>query len=194
MADSPKTANPGPLGLSAFALTTLILSFANGNILGSEAHLSAFAVLPVALTFGGGAQLLAGMWEFKTGNTFGATAFTSYGAFWIGIGLYLWFAMSSPGFKPGDQSLAVILLAWTVFTGVMLLASFHTNGATAFLFAILFVTFILLTTGAFQSNANVTQYGGYVGIATALTAFYIAAAGILKEMSGKDMLPVFPFK
>jgi uncharacterized protein len=120
-ATKTSVANPGPLGLSAFALTTFVLSMANANFLGDK--LTAFAVLPVALTFGGTAQLLAGMWEFRTGNTFGATAFTSYGAFWIGIGLYLLMAINSPGFTPGANGLATILLGWTIFTGVMVIGA-----------------------------------------------------------------------
>jgi len=190
MADSSKIANPGPLGLSGFALTTLILSFVNANIFGGDAHLSAFVVLPVALTFGGVAQMLAGMWEFKSGNTFGATAFTAYGAFWIGIGLYLWFAMSSPGFKPGDESLGMILLAWTVFTLYMVFGALRINFAMAALFIVLFITFILLDIGALAANQGFTLLGGYLGILTALIAFYMAAAGVLKDLAGKDVLPV----
>lgn len=184
-------ANPGPLGLSGFALTTLVLSFANANIMGT--HLNALGVLPVALTFGGLAQVLAGMWEFKTGNVFGATAFSSYGAFWIGIGVFLLLAINSPGFKPGDYSLATILLGWTIFTGVMVIGALKVNGITASLFIILFVTFILLTLGAYQGSATITQMGGYLGILTALHAFYNAAAALLKDMTGQDILPVFPF-
>ncbi len=186
------TANPGPLGLCGFALTTLVLSMANANVLGT--HLTAFAVLPLALTFGGAAQMLAGMWEFKVGNTFGATAFTAYGAFWIGIGLFLLLAMQSPGFKPGDQALSTILLGWTIFTGVMVLGAVRVNGATASLFLLLFVTFILLTIGAFSQSSGITALGGYLGIVTALNAFYNAAAGILKDMTGQDILPVFAYQ
>ncbi len=192
-ASKPAVANPGPLGLSGFALTTLVLSLVNAGVFKST-DLSAFAVLPLALTFGGLAQLLAGMWEFKAANTFGATAFTSYGAFWIGIGMYLWFAMSSPGFAPGGKSLSTILLAWTVFTFVMMLGALRVNGATASLFVLLFVTFVLLTYGGFANSTSITNIGGYLGIVTAANAFYNAAAGILKDLAGKDVLPVFNFK
>ena len=194
-APKPAVANPGPLGLSGFALTTLVLSLVNAGVFKSS-DLGAFAVLPIALTFGGLAQLLAGMWEFKAANTFGATAFTAYGAFWIGIGMFLWFAMSSPGYAAaaGAQALSTILLGWTVFTFVMMLGALRVNGATASLFVLLCVTFVLLTWGSFSNTSSITNIGGYLGIVTAANAFYNAAAGVLKDLAGKDVLPVFNFK
>lgn len=185
-------ANPGPLGLSGFGLTTLVLSLVNSNLFGT--NLTADTALPLALAFGGGAQVLAGMWEFRTGNTFGATAFTSFGAFWISF-----YFLVTGGFaaKAGTYGVATFLLAWTVFTLVMTLGALRVNGATASLFVLLLITFALLTIGAYNgtSGATITQFGGYVGILTALNAFYNAAAGVLKDVSGgKDVLPVFAFK
>ncbi len=194
MASPAKMANPGPLGLAGFGMTTLVLSLFNSNLLGS--NLGITAALPLALAFGGGAQVLAGMWEFHTGNTFGATAFTGYGAFWISF-----YFLATGGYLDakaanfiGSQGLAVYLLGWTVFTLVMTLGALRINVATASLFVLLLLTFLALTADAFQANSTIHQIGGYLGLLTALNAFYNAAAGILKDLAGKDVLPVFPFK
>jgi uncharacterized protein len=192
MASPAKLANPGPLGLCGFGLTTLVLSLANSNLLGS--NLTGDAALPLALIFGGGAQVLAGMWEFHVGNTFGGTAFTGFGAFWLSF-----YYLLTGGFadKAGTQGVAVYLLGWTIFTFVMTLGALRVNGATASLFVLLLATFVFLTLNAFNvlgtGNAQLGNIGGYLGIVTAVNAFYNAAAGILKDLAGKDVLPVFPF-
>lgn len=192
-----KVANPAPLGLSGFALTTLVLSFWNAGIL--KGSTDVFVVVGLALFYGGIAQLLAGMWEFRAGNTFGATAFSSYGAFWLSFA-----ALLLPGFggalllKPGPSGSAVgiYLIGWTVVTGILMLASFRTTGATALVFVLLFITFLLLALGAYNGNAagsGLTQYGGYVGIVTAIAAWYAALAGVLTGASnGKINLPTVP--
>ena len=193
-----KIANPGPLGLCGFALTTFVLSFANAGILkpGGEP-----IVIGLALFYGGIAQLLAGMWEFRTGNTFGATAFVSYGAFWLSFA-----AILVPGFgvklsdaATANKAVGIYLLGWTIFTGIMMLASFRTNGATALVFIALFITFLLLCLGAFSAQVTdtgpdtLTKAGGFVGIATAVIAWYTALAGVLSSVfGGKSVLPVFP--
>lgn len=188
-----KIANPGPLGLSGFALTTLVLSCVNAGILKGGGDI--LVVIGLAVFYGGIAQFAAGMWEFRTGNTFGATAFTSYGAFWLSFA-----ALLIPGFGvgfggktgPSLSALGVYLLGWTIFTGIMMLGSFRTNGATAAVFVLLFLTFLLLTIGAF-GNATMTQWGGYLGILTAIVAWYTAMAGVLAGVSGgKINLPVMP--
>ena len=187
-------ANPGPLGLMGFGLTTLVLSLANSNLFGTGG-INGAAALPLALAFGGGAQLLAGMWEFHAGNTFGATAFTSYGAFWISF-----YFLLNNGFaaNAGMYGVAAYLLGWTIFTFVMLLGALRVNVVTGSLFALLFLTFLGLTIGAFIGGGGgdgslFNHIGGYLGIVTALNAFYNAAAGVLKDVSGgKDVLPVFP--
>jgi len=204
-----KIANPGPLGLLGFGLTTLLLSIANAGLYPKGTALG--AVLSLALVYGGGAQLLAGMWEFRSGNTFGATAFTSYGAFWLAIALST--STLFPGFSflgpsaaqaAADPSsvaaqahaFAYFLLGWTIITGIFLLGTLRINLALLVLFALLFVTFLLLTLGAFNPPAvatdtnNLTVFGGYVGIATAIVAFYTALAGILASV-GMNFLPTF---
>ncbi|MGH2503327.1 MAG: acetate uptake transporter, partial [Ktedonobacterales bacterium] len=145
-----KIANPGPLGLSGFALTTLVLSAWNAGII---AGADVLIVIGLAVFYGGIAQFSAGMWEFRTGNTFGATAFTSYGAFWLSFA-----ALLVPGFGiafgtkagPSSTALAWYLLGWAIFTGIMMLGSFRTNGGTALVFILLFITYILLAIGAFN--------------------------------------------
>ena len=189
-----KIANPGPLGLLGFGLTTLLLSLANASLYPKGTGLG--AVLALALVYGGGAQLLAGMWEFRSGNTFGATAFTSYGAFWIAIALSTSTAFPAFSFLGDAHAFAYFLLGWTIITGIFLLGTLRINLALLVLFALLFVTFLLLTLGAFNPPAvatdtnNLTVFGGYVGIATAIVAFYTALAGILASV-GMNFLPTF---
>ena len=180
LSNAAATANPAPLGLCAFALTTFVLSAANAKL-----FTGADIVIGLALFYGGLAQILAGMWEFKSGNTFGATAFTSYGAFWMAVAVTLQFKLI-----PNDTAFGFFLLGWTVFTGIMLLASLKTNLALITVFALLFVTFLLLTIGAM--GGGMTQLGGYFGIATALAAWYAALAGLLSAGPSAFTLPVGP--
>ncbi len=188
-------ADPGPLGLSGFALTTLILSWSNAGLfpVAKADAGDVLIVIGLAVFYGGIAQLLAGMWEFRSGNTFGATAFTSYGAFWLSFA-----AIFIPGFgisagAPGSYALGLYLAGWTIFTGMMMLGSFRVNGALATVFVLLFITFLLLAIGAFSGNTTFTHIGGYAGILTALAAWYTALAGILRSVTGGAVaLPVFP--
>jgi succinate-acetate transporter protein len=178
---APGIANPAPLGLCGFALTTFVLSAANAKLI--DAPLIAVGL---ALFYGGLAQLLAGMWEFKTGNTFGATAFSSYGAFWLAFAASVELHLIS-----SDRALGFFLLGWTIFTGIMFLGTLRINMALITLFALLFVTFLLLTLGAF--GMGTTVLGGYFGLATALVAFYTAAASMLASLPlAAFTLPVGP--
>ena len=181
-------ADPAPLGLAAFAMTTFALSIANTNVWGAGAN----AALALALVYGGGAQLLAGMWEFVRKNTFGALAFSSYGAFWIAY--YVFGKFIAPGIKPSDVPVAVgvFLLGWTIFTAYMTVPSFKVSGAVATVFVLLTVTFVLLTIGAFQSSANITKAGGWVGVATAAAAWYASFAGVVNETFKKAIIPTIP--
>lgn len=174
------TANPAPLGLCAFALTTFVLSAANAKLFtGAE------VVIGLALFYGGLAQLLAGMWEFRTGNTFGATAFSSYGAFWLAVGASLQLKLI-----PNEAAFGFFLIGWTIFTGIMLLASLKTNLALITVFALLFITFLLLSIDALGGGTK--QLGGYFGLATALAAWYTALAGLLSSMPSAFTLPIGP--
>ena len=190
-------ADPGPLGLAGFALTTFVLSVFNANIISNKGL--EVVVLPIALFYGGIAQLLAGMWEFKKANTFGALAFTSYGAFWISLAAYLKFTLpgllASPATKAdAHTATGLFLLAWTIFTAYMLIAALRVNGALVIVFAVLIVTFILLAWGAFASNTSITKIGGYLGIVTAFLAWYASAAGVINSTWKRVVLPVMPIK
>ena len=182
-------ADPAPLGLGAFAMTTFALSIANTNIWGAGVS----AALALALVYGGSAQLLAGMWEFVRKNTFGAVAFTSYGAFWISY--YVLSRSILPGIKSSAEvsvAVGVFLLCWTIFTFYMTIASFRVSGAVVAVFVLLTATFILLTIGAFDNVANVTKAGGWVGIATAAAAWYASFAGVVNETFKKSVVPTLP--
>jgi succinate-acetate transporter protein len=183
-------ADPGPLGLAGFAGTTFVLSLFNAGMVGNP-KLEA-VVLPLALLYGGLAQLLAGMWEFKKGNTFGAVAFTSYGAFWISFFYYVKYVAAT--LPPADAHTAtgIFLLMWMIFTAYMTLASIKTNAVLTSVFALLFVTFGLLALGAFNSNTGLTHAGGYVGLGVAALGWYASAAGVTNATWGRALLPVFP--
>jgi succinate-acetate transporter protein len=182
-------ADPAPLGLAGFALTTFVLSMFNANLVGSGGEP---VVLGLALAYGGIAQLLAGMWEFRTGNTFGAVAFSSYGAFWISFwALVTFFAKDIP---PADVGHAVglYLWGWAIFTTYMFVASLRTTVAVAVVFALLSVTFILLAAGNSGGHENVVHWGGYLGLATAVAAWYASFAAVVNSTFKRTILPVKP--
>jgi len=184
-------ADPGPLGLAGFAMTTFVLSMFNSQLV-SEGGES--VVLGLALAYGGIAQLLAGMWEFRTGNTFGALAFSSFGAFWISFFvLVTFFAPNLPAADAG-HAIGLYLWAWAIFTTYMFVASLRTTGAVALVFFLLAVTFILLGAGNSGAHENVVKWGGYVGLATAVAAWYASFAGVTNSTFGRTVLPVWPLK
>lgn len=191
------TANPAPLGLSAFGLTTFVLSCINAGVIVPGVGLGTNIVVGLALFYGGLGQLLAGMWEFKAGNTFGATAFTSYGGFWLALGFVFIpgsgildsFAKTAAALHP---ALGLFLLGWTIFTGLMFLGTLRTNMALIVLFALLFLTFLALTIAELGAGVTFTQIGGWLGVLTALTAWYTALAGILSSGKSAFTLPVGP--
>jgi len=183
-------ANPGPLGLFGFAATTFVLSMINANLVGPR---SGAVVLPLAIAYGGLAQLLAGMWEFRTGNTFGAVAFTSYGAFWISVYVLL----KLPALAVTHSGFSLYLYAWTIFTFLMLIATLRTNGALVAVFLVLAITFLLLAIGnanlvGLQATNGTIKIGGWLGILTAILAWYTGLAGLLSSTFGREVLPVFP--
>ena len=186
----PQIADPGALGLGAFAGTTFVLSLFNTGIVG-QAKLVA-VVLPLALLYGGIVQLLAGMWEFRKNNTFGAVAFSSYGAFWISLFYYLQYV--APTLPPADAHTAtgIFLLTWTVFTAYMALASIKTNAVLTAVLTLLLVTFALLTVGEFSSSASLIHASGYTGLGVAVLGWYGSAAGVVNPTWGRTVLPVFP--
>ena len=200
-------ADPGPLGLAAFALTTFLLSARNAGWMSSTLG---DAWLPFALVYGGVAQLLAGMWEFRNKNVFGSTAFGSYGPFWIGLGLWILLVVNPQIalIKPLtlvatvtsiNHELAWILLAFAIFTTYMLILVSQTNMALFITFFVLWVTFIVLVIGLFKGGAQLPlaptstiKIGGYLGVITAALAWYTSAAGMSAGMGGKIRFPVGP--
>jgi succinate-acetate transporter protein len=181
-------ADPAPLGLAAFALTTFVLSFFNAGLLNEGGEPIVFGL---ALAYGGIAQLLAGMWEFRNNNTFGATAFTSFGGFWLSFFAFQLFAGSVPPENVGD-AVGLYLIAWGIFTTYMWIASFRVSVAVNVVFLLLALTFFFLGIGDSGGNETITHIGGYLGIATALAAWYASFAGVTNRTFGRIVLPVKP--
>ncbi len=182
-------ADPAPLGLACFALTTFLLSMVNSGLIPKSTEPMVFGV---ALFYGGIVQILAGMWEFRKGNVFGATAFASYGAFWLSFWAYLTlYAKEIAAVNPDDVKIASgwWLLGWGIFTVIMVIASLRTTVLLCGLFTILAITFFLLAFGALAGSATLTKTGGYFGIATALWAWLLCLAGVAAATFGKPIIP-----
>jgi uncharacterized protein len=188
-------ANPAPLGLAGFGITTLVLSLVNSNLI-SGADLT--VVLGLTVAYGGLAQFVAGVWEFRTGNTFGAVAFCSYGAFWLSF--YILVTGDLPGLiksaaAPG--AVGAYLWAWALLTFMLFVSSFKQPIAIILVFFALTVTFALLGAGwsagpltEIGANTQKTiQAGGYAGIVTAALALYAATGMIMKHQYGRSVLP-----
>jgi uncharacterized protein len=191
VAEIVKIADPAPLGLAAFALTTFMLSMFNADLIGGGGEPIVFGL---ALMYGGIAQILAGMWEFRCGNTFGATAFTSYGAFWLSFWAYVQFYAGDVAKADAGHAVGLYLIAWGIFTAYMLIASLRTTRALATVFALLVPTFFLLGIGDATGNADISMIGGYLGIVTAIGAWYCSFAGVAASTFGRSILPVGPLK
>ena len=178
-------ADPAPLGLAAFALTTFILSFVNAGIFKAEP-----VVFGAALAYGGIAQFAAGLWEFAKGNTFGATAFCSYGAFWVAF-WYLTGHTDFQGVAPADidKGVGLFLLAFGIFTAYMTIAATKVNPPVLVVFALLTVTYFLLAIAKFASSDTLGHIGGYVGILTALAAWYASFVGVTTFTHGRSLVP-----
>ncbi|HTA00927.1 MAG TPA: acetate uptake transporter [Streptosporangiaceae bacterium] len=176
-------ADPAPLGLAAFALTTFLLSAVNA---GWAKNTSGADWLGYAFAYGGLIQLLAGMWEFRNRNVFGATAFSTYGGFWIGLGLWAELVHAPTGAK----DVGWILLAFAIFNTYMLLFATQLNIAVFLVFLTLELTEIFLFIGILGGNSTMSKIGGVVGIVTAFVAWYTSAAGVINGMKGKQVFPV----
>ena len=182
-------ADPAPLGLAAFAMTTFVLSCVNAGLADKAIEP---VVLPLALFYGGLGQLLAGMWEFRKANTFGALAFSSYGTFWLSFAGYVEFIAPGLPAESSASATGLFLLAWTIFTAYMTLASLRVSGAVAAVFIVLLATFVFLTIGVYTGDATMTAIGGYLGIVTAALAWYASFAGVTNATFQKTVLPLFP--
>jgi uncharacterized protein len=190
-------ADPAPLGLAAFAGTTFFLSVVNTNMLGASVQT---IVLGLALFYGGIGQFAAGLWEFAKGNTFGALAFCSYGAFWMSF----WYLLNHlpTGAKANDilHGVGLYLLVWTIFTAYMTVAATRVSGTVLIVFALLALTFLALTIGwlsespaDFEANSNVwIHIGGWLGILTALAAWYTSFATVVNFTFKRPAMPTLP--
>ena len=184
-------ADPAPLGLAAFATTTFLLSAANANWMGAA---SGAAFLGYAFAYGGFIQLLAGMWEFRNRNVFGATAFSTYGGFWIGLGLWVLLVAGNPkltALQLGHDK-AWIVLAFAIVNTYLLILSTQLTTAVFLVFLTLEATEILLFAGGFANSTGLVKAGGIVGVITAVVAWYTSAAGISNGIGGKLRFPVGP--
>jgi succinate-acetate transporter protein len=188
---APAIADPAPLGLAGFALTTFLLSGVNAGFI----HSGQLVFVGMALAYGGLAQFMAGMWEFRRNNTFGATAFSSYGAFWLGLGtLFVIDAFSKTPFL-GQDGLCWFFIFWAIFTTYMFIASLRVSVAVATVFLLLSLTFWALWGGQGLHEAagdGWTLIGGWLGLFTAGAAFYTSFAGVLNLTVGRVLLPVWP--
>ena len=193
-------ADPAPLGLAAFALTTVLLSAKNA---GWMTHATGSSWLGFAFAYGGLGQLLAGMWEFRRGNTFGATAFGTYGGFWIGLALWVELvanpAVAAIAKAPSTAAATVaqlnhdlgwITLVFAIVSLYLLILTSQVNTVIFLVFLGLFVTLVILAVGNFDSSTGIVKVGGYLGLITALLAFYGSAAGVAAGMGGKIQFPV----
>ncbi len=180
-------ADPAPLGLAGFALTTFVLSMFNANLINKAGEA---VVLGLALAYGGVAQLLAGMWEFRKGNTFGATAFGSFGAFWISFWAFnAFYAKGVP-----STAVGLYLIGWGVFTFYMWIASFRTTVAVNAVFLLLWITFLLLGIGNAANNSGLVKVSGWFGLATAVAAWFASFAAVVNATFGRELVPVRPLR
>ncbi|HCF99549.1 MAG TPA: hypothetical protein DEV93_03295 [Chloroflexi bacterium] len=193
LAATPAVADPAPLGLAGFALTTVLLSGINAGRITT----GALAFVGMALFYGGLGQFAAGMWEFKNRNTFGATAFSSFGAFWMGLGILFVFEVAgrATAFAFAGEGAIWFLFCWAIFTTYMFIASLRVSGAVMAVFLLLALTFFALWLGALNGDVagkGWTKIGGYLGFLTAIAAFYTSFAGVTNSTFGRTVLPVYP--
>ncbi|GAB2865226.1 GPR1/FUN34/YaaH family transporter [Actinocorallia aurea] len=181
-------AEPAPLGLAAFATATFMLSF---FYVGVDPALTP-AVYPLAFFFGGVVQLIAGAAEFRQGSTFGATAFCSYGAFWMAYALYGRFIVDTLPAAEAHVATGLFILPWAVVTLYLTIATLRTTGALLAVFTSATITFTLLTLSQFLQSEPLTRVGGGFGFATAGLAWYASFAGLVNSTWGRHLIPTMP--
>lgn len=184
-AQSPTPANPAPLGLVGFGLTTVVLSLINAGVLPKDALP---AVVPLAFAFGGLAQIFAGFMEFRNGNTFGTVAFTAYGLFWWWFAFLHWTVGGHLIAAPTPVSVGITLLMWGVFTLYMWISTFRSSFALWSVFLLLWITFFLLAGG--DLGLGTGKVGGWVGLLCGLTAMYVSFADVTNETFRRTVLPL----
>lgn len=179
------TSNPAPLGLCAFGLTTVLLNFHNAGFYPLDAM-----ILAMGIFYGGAAQVLAGIMEWKKGNTFATTAFTSYGLFWLSLAGILMIPKLGLGNAPDATAMAAYLALWGVFTGILFIATLKINRALQAVFATLTLLFFLLALGDITGSAALKTFAGYEGILCGGLAIYAGLAQVLNEVYGRRIWPI----
>jgi len=180
-----RTANPAPLGLVAFGMTTVLLNLHNSGLfeLGSM-------ILAMGIFYGGLAQVIAGIMEWKKGNTFGTTAFTSYGLFWLSLVAIIVLPNRAGINPPANSAMVSYLVMWGIFTGVLFIGTLKLSRSLQFIFASLTILFFLLALGAITGNDTLKHIAGYEGVICGGSAIYTGLAQVLNEIYGKTVLPV----
>jgi hypothetical protein len=174
-------ANPAPLGLMGFGMTTILLNLHNAGFFGLDD-----AILAMGIFYGGIAQIIAGIMEFRKGNTFGLTAFTSYGLFWLSLVWIILYGNADASF------MGWYLFLWGLFTAYMFVATLNKNRALQVVFGSLTLLFLGLAIGDWTGNSTITEIAGWIGIFSGASAFYLAAAEVLNETYGRTVLPIGP--
>ncbi|WP_392566309.1 acetate uptake transporter [Utexia brackfieldae] len=183
--ETTKLANPGPLGLMGFGMTTILLNIHNAGFFPAMT-----AIVSMGIFYGGLAQVIAGILEFRKGNTFGVTAFTSYGFFWIVL-VGIWYIPTAAATAETDHTfLGIFLALWGIFTFFMFFGTLKANRCLQFVFASLTVLFALLAIGNITGNKAVITIAGFEGIICGASAFYLAMAEVVNEQLGRNVLPI----
>ncbi len=182
-----RTANPAPLGLMGFGMTTVLLNLHNAGLFGLGSM-----ILAMGIFYGGAAQVIVGIMEWKKGNTFGTTAFTSYGLFWLSlVGLKVMPAMGVAA-APAEGAMVAYLIMWGLFTGVLFIGTLRLNRALQVVFGSLTVLFLMLALGDATGNAVIKTITGIEGLFCGLSAIYAGLAQVLNEVYGKTLWPIGP--
>jgi uncharacterized protein len=185
-----RPANPAPLGLAGFGLTTVVLSSINAGLLTGDAPTLTAVVVPLAFAYGGVGQIIAGVLEYKNGNTFGTLAFTSYGLFWWWYAFLLWTAGAGWIKPPAANAVGLTLLMWGVFTLYMWIPTFRLNRCLWTIFLFLWITFFLLAGADLGMGAGWRTAGGWLGLLTGLDALYVSFAEVTNATFNKIVLPL----
>ena len=186
----PRPANPAPLGLAGFGLTTVVLSSINAGLLKGDGPTLTAVVVPLAFAFGGVGQIIAGLLEFKNNNTFGTVAFTSYGLFWWWYAFLQWTAGAGWIKPPAGNALGLTLAMWGVFTLYMWIPTFRLNRTLWSVFLLLWITFFLLAGGDLGFGAGWRTAGGGVGLLTGIDALYLSFAEVTNATVGRVVVPL----
>ena len=182
-----KSLNPAPLGLMGFGMTTVLLNLVNAGLLGTDAL---GMILPMGIFYGGLAQVIAGLLEAKQGNTFGATAFTSYGLFWLSFVALHFLPILGLSNAASPTAVAAYLIMWGIFTALMSIATLKANTALQVVFVSLAILFFILAVGDLTGITLIKIIGGYEGIFCGFSAVYLAMAEIINESFDKAVLPI----